>query len=141
MPGETIDCPRCKLPLSRESYEGVEVDLCQACWGMWLDTGELEAIIASHQFRFSPEEKKLVIEGRGPRQKGPVEPVACPRCAGRMERIYLDTQVHLVVDRCPRHGFWLDAGEIKALQVMAEKSRAVSSLLIRKLKGHLEPRK
>src|SRR5688572_29524831 len=99
-----MDCPRCKLPLARDNYEGMAVDLCRECWGMWLDSGELEGILESHQFHFSPDEKKLVLEGRQARIHAPQKPVTCPKCAVRMERLSLDPEVYLVIDRCPRHG-------------------------------------
>jgi len=130
-----MDCPRCKLSLNRETYEGVEVDVCPGCWGVWLDTGELETIIESQKFHFSEAEKKIVLEGRRRRTRAPQNPVPCPKCAARMERLFLDPVVYLVIDRCPRHGVWLDTGEIKAVQALAEKSQDVSRLLIRKLHG------
>ena len=130
-----MDCPRCKLPFVRDTYEGVEVDICRECWGVWLDTGELETILRSHEFQLSPEEKKLALAGRSARINAPHTPVACPRCSVRMERLFLDPDVYLVIDRCPRHGIWLDTGEIKAIQAMAEASQAVSRLLIRKIRG------
>ncbi|MGH9362742.1 MAG: zf-TFIIB domain-containing protein [Thermoanaerobaculia bacterium] len=130
-----MDCPRCKLNLVREKYEGLDVDLCQSCWGVWLDSGELEAIVKNRQFQFSAEERELVLSGRAERGARPQASIACPKCGVRMERLYLDTKVHLVIDRCARHGVWLDTGEIKTVQAMAEASQKVSRLLLRKLKG------
>jgi Zn-finger nucleic acid-binding protein len=130
-----MECPRCKLSLSRERYEEVEVDVCPGCWGMWLDSGELEAILESRELVFSEEEKKLVLEGRARRAQAAQNPVACPRCQVRMERLFLDPVAYLVIDRCPRHGIWLDTGEVKAVQALAEKSKEVSRLLIRKIRG------
>jgi len=128
-----LDCPRCKLALVPETYEGVAVDLCKECWGVWLDTGELETILQLEQLHFSPEEKKLVLEGRSARAKAQNKPVGCPKCSVRMERLFLDPEVYLVIDRCPRHGVWLDTGEIKAIQAMAEASQKVNQLLVRKI--------
>ena len=91
------------------------------------------AIIRSRKFEFSPEEKQVILQGRGPRSKGPVTPVTCPRCSTRMERLYLDSSVHLVLDRCTDHGVWLDTGEIKAVQAVAEASVKASKLLLRML--------
>lgn len=94
-----MDCPRCKLPLNRDRYEGVEIDLCQMCLGMWLDTGELEAIVQSHQFEFSAKEKEQILAGRTARKQGPTTPVHCPKCTHRMDRLYLDSSAYLVIDR------------------------------------------
>ena len=40
----SLACPSCSGPLAREQYEGVQVDWC-AKHGVWLDNGELEAIL------------------------------------------------------------------------------------------------
>lgn len=38
------DCPNCKTPMAITSYEGISVDTCNTCKGVWLDRGELEKI-------------------------------------------------------------------------------------------------
>ncbi|MFT6536472.1 MAG: Zn-finger nucleic acid-binding protein [Loktanella salsilacus] len=38
-------CPVCKTGLSMSDRNGVEIDFCPACRGVWLDRGELDKII------------------------------------------------------------------------------------------------
>ena len=39
-------CPRCKTKnFETKDYEGVEIDICLDCQGVWLDHGELFKII------------------------------------------------------------------------------------------------
>ena len=38
-------CPICKLPLTMSDRQGVEIDYCPQCRGVWLDRGELDKII------------------------------------------------------------------------------------------------
>lgn len=38
-------CPVCKVNLVMTSREGVEIDYCPTCRGVWLDRGELDKII------------------------------------------------------------------------------------------------
>ena len=38
-------CPNCQSVLSISSREGVEIDFCPQCRGVWLDRGELDKII------------------------------------------------------------------------------------------------
>lgn len=40
-----MNCPLCKLPLSITDRQGVEIDFCPQCRGVWLDRGELDKII------------------------------------------------------------------------------------------------
>ena len=40
-------CPKCGMELTCERHGTVEIDVCQACRGVWLDARELEAIVAT----------------------------------------------------------------------------------------------
>lgn len=37
-------CPKCGMELIEIKYQGIRVDKCWACEGVWLDAGELEAV-------------------------------------------------------------------------------------------------
>lgn len=42
-----MNCPRCEEAALRErERDGVVVDVCPACRGLWLDRGELEKLVA-----------------------------------------------------------------------------------------------
>lgn len=40
-----MPCPVCKVPLTMSERQGVEIDYCPQCRGVWLDRGELDKII------------------------------------------------------------------------------------------------
>jgi hypothetical protein len=40
-----MQCPVCDVGLSISSREGVEIDFCPQCRGVWLDRGELDKVI------------------------------------------------------------------------------------------------
>jgi|SRR6478752_6516629 len=40
-----MKCPVCDVTLSISSREGVEIDFCPQCRGVWLDRGELDKIL------------------------------------------------------------------------------------------------
>jgi Zn-finger nucleic acid-binding protein len=42
----TLRCPRCAKPLREARRDGVRLDTCAGCHGVWLDCGELERIKA-----------------------------------------------------------------------------------------------
>ena len=42
-----MHCPKCGQKLAPEKCGDVEIDVCPSCKGLWLDTNELETIIAS----------------------------------------------------------------------------------------------
>jgi Zn-finger nucleic acid-binding protein len=40
-----MPCPVCKVPLVMSDRQGIEIDYCPQCRGIWLDRGELDKII------------------------------------------------------------------------------------------------
>ena len=38
-------CPKCGMQLVEIDYKGIKIDKCTECNGVWLDHGELEAIV------------------------------------------------------------------------------------------------
>lgn len=53
-----MKCPKCNQPLVMSERQGVEIDYCPECRGVWLDRGELDKILErstandSHQAEF-----------------------------------------------------------------------------------------
>jgi Zn-finger nucleic acid-binding protein len=37
-------CPRCKISMAAQTIEGIEIDRCMTCDGIWLDAGEYDAV-------------------------------------------------------------------------------------------------
>lgn len=44
-PAAGMPCPVCKVPLVMSERQGVEIDYCPQCRGVWLDRGELDKIL------------------------------------------------------------------------------------------------
>jgi uncharacterized protein len=40
-----MSCPVCRVPLAMSDRNGIEIDYCPQCRGVWLDRGELDKII------------------------------------------------------------------------------------------------
>lgn len=40
----SMKCPRCDGTLQESVFEGVSIDTCDKCGGVWLDSGELEQL-------------------------------------------------------------------------------------------------
>jgi hypothetical protein len=55
-PGRVVamKCPVCDVPLSISSREGVEIDFCPQCRGVWLDRGELDKVIERASASMAP---------------------------------------------------------------------------------------
>ena len=51
-----LPCPRCRVDLVMSERQGIEIDYCPNCRGVWLDRGELDKIIERNaQFAAAPE--------------------------------------------------------------------------------------
>ena len=109
-------CPSCKVEMEQRKYEGVTVDRCSQCEGVWLDYGELRLIATIRERKFTEEELDAAMKADSRRTEE--SPVLCPKCDRPMEkRESYDT----VVDMCPqRHGIWLDKGELERIQIRWE---------------------
>jgi Zn-finger nucleic acid-binding protein len=42
---EIMKCPKCNVSLLMSEKQGIEIDYCPDCRGIWLDRGELEKIV------------------------------------------------------------------------------------------------
>ncbi len=58
-----MNCPKCHVELRMADRQGVEVDYCPECRGIWLDRGELDKII----------ERSAAAMGGGPEPSEPAE--------------------------------------------------------------------
>lgn len=51
-----MTCPKCSTKLLMSDRQGVEIDYCPSCRGVWLDRGELDKVIErSASFEAAPQ--------------------------------------------------------------------------------------
>lgn len=64
-----MKCPSCDITLSITERQGIEIDYCPSCRGIWLDRGELDKIIErSAEFEAPKKEKKYDHDDRKDRE-------------------------------------------------------------------------
>ncbi len=62
-----MNCPRCNHSvLDERERNGVVVDVCPSCRGVWLDRGELEKMLAFTQREFEAERARYGYEREPP---------------------------------------------------------------------------
>ena len=49
-----MPCPVCNVSLVMSDRQGIEIDYCPQCRGVWLDRGELDKIIERSVTEFAP---------------------------------------------------------------------------------------
>ena len=106
-----ICCVKCTSILDRATFQGLEVDLCPKCGGLWLDRGEITRAARLPEKELA--RLRNLLTGRSGPPPIPTESVApCPACPGKLSEVLLGS-VH--VDYCDRcQGIFLDKGELEA---------------------------
>ncbi len=106
-------CPHCKLHMDQLNYEGVQVDVCRDCGGLWLDAGEGVQTIG-------PAADPSWWEKSGALTEKSASGIECPAGHGPMEQNVLTHKGNSVsVDVCFQcHGMWLDRGEAAKLNAV-----------------------
>jgi Zn-finger nucleic acid-binding protein len=83
-------CPRHDQELESIRYEdGISVDRCPACRGIYLDAGELEAVEKTIEHDYAAELQSVPDDVRGAyeRARHQLDPeVHCPKCGRTMAR-------------------------------------------------------
>jgi Zn-finger nucleic acid-binding protein len=105
-----VNCPVCREPLIVAEREGIELDACPWCRGLWFDAGEL-ALLAEKEGRTLSVADGSALAAAVTSEK----PRQCPRCDKAMEKVYLGQSPRVLLDRCPSHGLWFDRGELGSL--------------------------
>ena len=49
-----MQCPVCRVPLAMSDRQGIEIDYCPQCRGVWLDRGELDKIVERSASQAAP---------------------------------------------------------------------------------------
>lgn len=58
-----MNCPVCNVPLSLSDRQGVEIDYCPRCRGVWLDRGEIDKIVEREVATYGPLARRDMAPG------------------------------------------------------------------------------
>lgn len=113
-------CAGCDGQMEAHPDHDKAVAHCQRCDSLWFGRGVLEAILAKVELHVQPApmgQEPSVLPVRVPQ---PVEYRQCPSCAQHMARSNYGRISGVIIDTCRRHGTYLDAGELEALEVFVQ---------------------
>ena len=102
-----MQCPKCNAKMEKVVFEGVEVDRCTNCRGIWFDFGEQKQL---KQIKGS----QVIDAGDAAAGKkmNAVSRVTCPKCGTLMTHMVDVEQTHIAYEACPHdYGVFFDAGE------------------------------
>jgi Zn-finger nucleic acid-binding protein len=90
--------------------EGVEIDHCLSCGGIWLDAGEIELLLQDKQMAINLQSQL------GERKTMKSEKRKCPICLERMEQVDVGESHPVRIGHCRKnHGLWFDRGELQSV--------------------------
>ncbi|MGZ8216631.1 TFIIB-type zinc ribbon-containing protein [Methylomagnum sp.] len=113
-------CPACEAPLRTIDLHlsgTFLIEQCGGCLGLFLDTNELGTLLelaVPHVHEADPRRLRKLAEETW-RPEAHCHYRRCPVCREFMQRKNYARFSGVVVDRCPAHGIWLDATELRRL--------------------------
>ncbi len=119
-----MKCHSCGSKMRVENYEGIQIEVCPICQGIWLDSGELKHIVEKREQEFDQTQidqvnlkcDAAIIPGDESERE-----VICPKCGSRMNPVNYSYCSGIVINKCPNSdGLWLDQGEIEKAQIFSQ---------------------
>ena len=129
-------CPRDNEVLQRERLEGVVVDVCPDCHGIWLDEGELRSLVRHFSTTDPSDAEELLERWVAIRESGATAPrdfwcedsYICPKEGAQMQKHYFAGS-QIGVDNCRVcHSFWIDGPELAAIAEYVEPNPVMDKL-------------
>ncbi len=128
---EEFVCPHCRTALDELYYEGVPVQKCSHCAGVFAPSRKISRILIRKDKAFDAEIVRLAevaIRERDQRVDGfykqkPVNAwvLDCPQCRRKMRRQFFVYSYPIEIDRCVYcEGIWFDGHELEILQYIYE---------------------
>ena len=99
-------CPKCNQAMEEVDCEGIIIDRCVACHGLWFDHGEAESLSDRWIAEFLDTGDPVVGN-----RMDTIDTIKCPRCNKTMKRFFDVERTHLQFEECDEHGKFFDAGE------------------------------
>ena len=96
--------------------EGIEIDYCTNCGGIWLDASELELLLND------PGKAKILLDSFRIDSTSTERLKKCPICNKKMQKVVVgSSKPVLLIDKCRRgDGLWFDKGELQDIVARAE---------------------
>ncbi len=108
-----MNCPKCgDEPLAQRTFDGVEVDSCAECNGIWFDKRELPELLAKET-----QQVEKLMGGEDEDDANYKRGTQCPRDSQKLLRVRSNRNKDVTVDACVVcQGVWLDGGEFERIK-------------------------
>ena len=116
-------CPKCAGKLEVVINNGVHIDKCLNCGGLWFDKKELLTLLTG--------DINFMVDGIRDETSKEYDKTTgmCPLCNVKLDHIDSKTEKDIHIDICPEcKGVWLDKGELTALSLQKKKDQLIQLL-------------
>ena len=104
-----MKCPKCAAKMQQVGFEGIFVERCVNCRGLWFDMLEHEHMAAIE----GSEAIDIGSDELGERFNE-IDDIRCPHCSSPMLKMVDVRQPHIWYEGCPScYGVFFDAGEFR----------------------------
>lgn len=104
-----MQCPKCDAEMETIEYEGVSVDRCSGCKGLWFDMLEHE-----HLKGIEGSESIDIGSAEVGEQYNRKDDIECPVCKTQLIKMVDRRQPHIWYEACTScYGVFFDAGEFR----------------------------
>jgi len=131
-------CIKCNSAQEPIVIQGVEIDRCVSCGGIWLDGGEIKELVAQRTDPSSDAQLEASIArlskarggGGAPAGEANVATTACPACQGKLTvASFGDANV----EQCNAcDGIFVDRGELAKAMKLVDTSEATTIMALAK---------
>ena len=106
-----MNCPKCGSEFNTVTYEGIDVDRCSNCFGLWFDVLEKDDLQAMKG------SESIDIGEKSTNDNDHEQYLDCPKCKAAMIPMIDKDQFHIHFENCPIcFGTFFDAGEFRDLK-------------------------
>ena len=119
-----MKCPIDGATLETITYEGIRIERCPECGGIWLDADELGHIVEAREKRFTQGERDALAQAK-PVFGVPVDELdrelVSPKSGTKLKPVNYGGDSGIIINVCPNgEGIWLDACELESIQALVE---------------------
>jgi len=107
-----MNCPKCTSAMESMQFDGMDVERCTGCKGLWFDALEEQSLLHAKK-----SESLDVGEESVGAKWDEMGKIHCPRCGTPMVRMVDRNQPHIWYESCSTcGGLFFDAGEFRDLK-------------------------
>jgi len=115
---EKIECVECHTPTMEfvdlgDYMESLLAKKCSLCQGIFINFDVLEKTITHYGLKRKKIPTKIAMPKDNKQNKDGL--YSCPICNQTMKRFVYKISSSVIIDRCEKHGVWLNHGELRML--------------------------